>query len=154
MTRARRLLLLTRLLWLATVPLALSLFAAGFLLKLEQERAGAVEARIRHGMALATRDSSFLDLMLIGGFAFLAALLVWRRRDDWFAILVSATMILLPVRLPTEYGLLVQAYPSLTWVVGFVSVLGATSIPLVLTLFPDGRFVPRRSWLYVLAGLI
>lgn len=154
MDRPRLLLLITRLLWLATVPLALGLFVAGLLLKLEQERAGAPDVHIRHGMALATWESTFLDLVLVGGFSLLAALLVWRRRDDWFATLLSATMILLPVRLPTEYAMLVAACPSLNWVVGFVSVVGAASIPLMLSLFPDGHFVPRRSWLYVLAGLV
>lgn len=153
MSRERPLLFLARLLWLTTVPLALGLFVAGVILKLQRQRVGAPEVHIRHGMAIAAWESTFLDVVLIGGFALLAALLVWRRRDDWFTILVSTTMILLPVRLPTEYTLLVATYPSLFGVVGVVSVLGATSIPLILTLFPDGHFVPRRSWLYVLAGL-
>lgn len=154
MNRGRLLLLLVRLLWLVTVPLALGLFIAGLLLKLQQERAGAPDLQIQHGMALATWNSTILDLLLIAGFAFLAALLIWRRRNDWFAVVLSATMILMPVRLPTEYSVLVAANPSLYWVIGMISVVGATSIPLMLALFPDGRFVPRRSWLYVLAGLI
>ena len=153
MRRERLLLLLMRILWLATVPLALGLFAAGLLLKLQQGRAGASETQIQHGLALAVWNSTILDLVLIAGFAVLASLLVWRRRDDWFAVFVSLALILVPVRLPTEYTLLVEAYPSLYWVVGFINVIGATCIPLLLTLFPDGRFVPRRSWIYVLVGL-
>lgn len=153
MNRTRLLLLSMRLLWLATVPLSLGLFAAGLLLKLQQEPIGTAERQIRHGMALATWDSTLLDLLLIAGFALLAGLLVWRRRDDWFAVFVSMALILVPVRLPTEYALLSETYPSLYWIVGFISVLGATCIPLLLSLFPDGHFVPRRSWLYVLAGL-
>ena len=153
MRRERLLLLLMRILWLATVPLALGLFAAGLLLKLQQGRAGASETQIQHGLALAVWNSTILDLVLIAGFAVLASLLVWRRRDDWFAVFVSLALILVPVRLPTEYTLLVEAYPSLYWVVGFINVIGATCIPLLLTLFPDSRFVPRRSWIYVLVGL-
>lgn len=154
MERQRLLLLLARLLWLATVPLALLLFIAGLLLKLQQGQEGAPEMHIRHGMALATWNSTLLDLLLLAGFAVLAGLLIWRRGHDWFAVLLSMAMILVPVRLPTEYTLLVAAYPSLHLIVGLVSVVGAGAIPVMLVLFPDGRFVPRQSWLYVIAGFI
>jgi hypothetical protein len=82
-----------------------------------------------------------------------AAIIAWRRSDDWFASLV--TLWLVSEGTATVTGALTLGYYS-TWqslqlsaqVVNFCARFGFF---LAFSLFPTGRFVPRWSFLLVLA---
>jgi hypothetical protein len=77
-----------------------------------------------------------------------SAVIIWRRPDDWMAVLVA-------------YALLVQGTPLTTTSVSlgdmpwlnpntYVLALLSLSVPTVFSLFPNGRFVPRWTfWLFI-----
>jgi hypothetical protein len=72
-------------------------------------------------------------------------ILVWRKSDDWMALLVSLLLILWGVAFATGFGAL--APTPLVWQIPyiFIGILAEGLTGLVLCLFPNGRFVPR--WL-------
>jgi hypothetical protein len=72
-----------------------------------------------------------------------AALIFWRRSDDWMALLVTLTLLLLPALLTP--GLQSLRGP-LAGVASAVSQLAFPALMLVVALFPSGRFVPRWVW--------
>jgi hypothetical protein len=75
----------------------------------------------------------------------IGAILVWRRSDDWMALLVSLLLILWAVTFATGFDAL--SPPLLIWQSLYASlgILAEGLTGLVLCLFPNGRFVPR--WL-------
>lgn len=93
-----------------------------------------------------------LDLLFVASFAALALLIFLRRGDDWFALLMAATLVLFAVRITPELYNLVLLQPG--WILP-VNVLLAGSRALLilwLCLFPNGRFTPPLSrWLAVTA---
>jgi hypothetical protein len=101
-----------------------------------------------HALALAVAALSCLGMLLVSG---VAAVLVWRRSDDWMALLVALTFVLLPLMLtPVLWGL------TGVWQVLAQGARGAGFLAFVLLvgLFPSGRFVPRWLWLPVVAGAL
>src|SRR5260370_14143299 len=96
-----------------------------------------------HALALAVVALSCLAMLLASG---VAAVLVWRRSDDWMALLVALTLLLMPLEFtPLLWGL------ARVWQGPVQVAQGAGLIaPLLLVgLFPSGRFVPRWLWLPV-----
>lgn len=91
-----------------------------------------------------------------------AALLVFAKRsDDWFAVLVSAELLLLSIGfgLSSDLGLLaLPAWlaPIEGWIRGLLPYLMINGLILLYFLFPDGRFVPRwTGWVaFTLVALI
>jgi len=90
-----------------------------------------------YGLAVAVAIISCLAVVLV---ASVAALLLWRRSDDWMALLVALTLILMPAvftpvmqGLPASFQWLGQLYGTVTFI----------SLYLLIGLFPNGRFVPR-----------
>src|SRR5258706_1158834 len=86
----------------------------------------------------------------------MASLIFWRRADDWMALGVSVSLVLLGTNSVTP-ELQTLASVSSGWGLNFVSVVYTTSAALgmvshvhILVLLPDGRFVPR--WTMVLAA--
>src|SRR5512146_2527777 len=79
------------------------------------------------------------------------AVLVWRKSDDWMALLVAVLLVMTGTVLVTET---VEASPS-PWQVPALLINKLTFVAafLVATLFPDGRFVPRWAWLIVVGDL-
>lgn len=94
-----------------------------------------------------------LDLLFVGSFTALALLIFWRRGDDWFALLMAATLVLFAVRITPELYNLVLLQPG--WILP-VNVLLAGSRALLilwLCLFPNGRFTPPLTrWLALAAA--
>ena len=88
-----------------------------------------------------------------------AAVIVWRRPNDWFALLVALMLILSglgPFYEPLQSSYYTSASPDapaqlLTFLAGVLSQVQAPALIFFLVLFPDGRFVPRWTrWLVVL----
>ena len=74
-----------------------------------------------------------------------AALIFWRRSDDWMAMFVSLFLVTFGV----NFSVQAQAIPATNvqtawyWSLNILIGLGWVSLSLLLYLFPDGRFVPR-----------
>ena len=95
------------------------------------------------------------NLLMPLGFVLCAALLVWRRSDDWMALLVSFALISLGVYLVSGINVEVSALPGWRWVNLVLANLGSYAFALLLYLFPDGRFVPRWTrWLVLGCALV
>jgi uncharacterized membrane protein YkvA (DUF1232 family) len=87
---------------------------------------------------------SCLTLFLAEG---AAAVLLWRRSNDWIALLVALTLILAPMDLTPVLSLL-QARPGILQApAGLLGAASSLAILLLLVLFPSGRFVPRWLWI-------
>jgi hypothetical protein len=101
-----------------------------------------------NALAIATAILSYLSILLV---CMVAAVLLWRRSDDWMALLVALTLVLMPAAftpvmqgLPTSLQGLGQAYGTATFL----------SLSLLIGLFPNGRFVPRWVWAPILVEMI
>lgn len=101
-----------------------------------------------HGLAVAVAILTCLAILLVTG---VAAMLLWRRSDDWMALLVAVTLILMPaVFTPIGHGL----PASLQWLGDVYSLATFLTLFLLAGIFPNGRFVPRWLWLPVLIGVL
>jgi len=90
-----------------------------------------------------------LDLLTVLIFVIIAALIFWRRSEDWMAVLLSLALLTFPTVLSPNLEALKLVRPAWT---GFVSALQGVGVGvalLVFYLFPDGRYYPR--WTRVLA---
>jgi len=90
-----------------------------------------------------------------------AALIYWRKSNDWFALLVSLTLVLVPIGSNlggySEYWHL--AFPSpwnslLSFARDVLALLSMACFLLLFFLFPDGRFVPHWARWIALCSLI
>ncbi|HEY7342031.1 MAG TPA: hypothetical protein VH591_14220 [Ktedonobacterales bacterium] len=99
-------------------------------------------------LAVAAAIISYLSILLVCA---VAAVLLWRRSDDWMALLVALTLILMPaVFTPVMQGL----PASLQWLGHAYGTAAFVSLYLLIGLFPNGRFVPRWVWAPVLLELV
>ena len=73
----------------------------------------------------------------------IGVIIAWRKSDDWIALLVSLTFIILGSTIATDYQQLASMYP-ITQLPGDLLHFLFTTLPfLAVFLFPNGRFVPR-----------
>ena len=73
-------------------------------------------------------------------------LICWRKSDDWMALVAAFGLITFGVAIsPQLYimNVLSEVHSLWRWPITFVDMLGWGSIGLFVSLFPDGRFVPR-----------
>ena len=82
-----------------------------------------------------------------------AALIFWRKSDDWMAWLASFSLVAFGASFPSIPGVLAAVHPA-WWlpvtIVGNEDVLGFPSLIIFFFLFPNGRFVPRWTrWVAV-----
>lgn len=95
-------------------------------------------------LGLAVAVSACLAMLLSGG---VAAVLVWRRSDDWMALLVALTLVLIPLALtPVTWGI-----SGARQILGYLGLIG---LLLLIGVFPSGRFAPRWLWLPVLVAQV
>jgi hypothetical protein len=95
-------------------------------------------------LALAVVGLTCLAVLLVDG---VVAVLIWRRSDDWMALLVALTLVLLPTSFTPGLRGLTGIWQVVAQALSTASFL--TFIALV-GLFPSGRPVPRWVWLPVL----
>jgi hypothetical protein len=73
----------------------------------------------------------------------IGVIIAYRKSDDWMALLVSLTLIILGTTITIDYQQLASIYP-ITQVPGDLLQFLFPALPfLVVFLFPNGRFVPR-----------
>lgn len=112
-----------------------------------------VEALARFGLSL--RFFAWYELawtvapVLV--FGAVAAVIVWHRSDDWMALLVALSLILVACVAPPAMAALVSGDPIWRVPVALVQSLTLVLLFYLLCLFPNGRFVPRAMrWLALL----
>ena len=80
--------------------------------------------------------------------AAVAAILIWRRSDDWMALFLAVTLILMPANFTS---LLMGLPPALRDLGSLASDASLLCWFLLCGIFPSGRFAPRWLWIVVAA---
>lgn len=154
-----RWLIVARVLWLVLFLSALALFIGSFPLHIAYlhvvctnmicagTQSSTEIARDLHGLGLSLDGynlySMVIEIIFATGYFVVAALIFWRKSNDWMALLLAlflVTFVLIFADVPDQ---LAKAYPALWLPVAGIGVFGALAFPLSFYLFPDGRFVPR-----------
>ncbi len=155
-----RRLVLARLVWLTIVLVGLGFFIVAQVEKYRhplQENCQQVEcnpielttddaAQLGSESAARTFAVILVTMTLLWNLTFLAvaALIFWRRSDDWMALLLSLALALLgTVAFSPANSVLPAEYPEWDGLVTFWESMSYVSLLLLLLVFPDGRFVPR-----------
>lgn len=90
-----------------------------------------------------------LEAFLLAGYLLTSLLIFWRRSDDWLALYLTVTLVLITPQLSYSWYYLGQT--AAYWDVIF-RVIVAVAVALTLPnfyLLPNGQFVPRWSFLLV-----
>lgn len=92
-----------------------------------------------------------LEAVLLAAYLLTAMLLFWRRSDDWMALFLSATLVLITPQLSYSWYFLSQNYGLPDLLLNLLVSVGVAFTLLNFYLLPDGRFVPRWTlWLAIL----
>ncbi len=136
-----------RVLWIILTILALGLFAAG----IPQQQRNFTRGYISQAEALGSlgmsaggyaRYQTILDILLVAGYAIIGIIIFWRSADSWLGLWTSLMLITFAVtQTPAAFAL----------DNGYDLARGLTTLSLILLrltfyLFPDGKFVPRWTW--------
>ncbi len=152
---------LARLAWLVVVGLALAVlyemlqvnYWATFGEWSLQQASPAIRTIVRYGAFV--RYVIVLEWLGAGISLAVAFLIAWKRSDDWLALLISATLVLMALMHVSSNTGQWQFPASLAFLndyAAFLVVLFLLGLFLLFFLFPDGRFVPRWApWLLILA---
>ena len=94
-----------------------------------------------------------VTLIQLAGFFAAAAIILWRKHNDWVALLVALALVSLPLGfIDTEIAFLIATHPG--WVAPEIasSLIHGGAIPLFLLffVFPDGRMISRWAAALVL----
>lgn len=95
-----------------------------------------------------------LDIFLVVVYTVLALIIFVRKSDDWFALLMSASLVFFAVRIVPEIYELAKQDARWSRALDVFLILSRTSVPLFLSLFPNGRFVPRWTAYLCLAAAV
>ena len=154
-----RWLLPARAVWVAVFVVAVGLFIAGIPYYYDDVRTICTEAECISDKLLPEDAEALRDLGLsvgfyAGTFTFMvlvlgsvtiavSSLILWRRSNDWMAMLVSLALLLLGTQAPPPVRLLTSVIPEFRIPIQFLGDSSVTTLILLLFIFPDGRFVPR-----------
>ncbi|HEY6284801.1 MAG TPA: hypothetical protein VIX20_04000 [Ktedonobacteraceae bacterium] len=126
---------------------------------IQQLSADAVKTLQHAGLSLGDYIAFYIAVILISTLLCytIAAVLLWRRKDDWMALLVSLMLMSFGpgsisngVRFSQWFGPAVAPHVS-----SLFDVINLTILVLIFFLFPTGRFVPRwtRWFIYIVIGI-
>src|SRR6266699_2470191 len=112
-----------------------------------------------HKLNLSIDFFAVCVVMLEFGFYFVwvvvAFVILWRKSNDWMALLVALFLVVFPATQslgsPGDVG---AAYPFLHLLTSILDDLGWIMLLLFFCLFPDGRFVPRWTARVVLGYVL
>ena len=158
-----RRLVLARVVWVAVVVFSLSIFLLSlpaYFAQLQtvcvsdtcvyaygQLTPGTAYALQNLGISIGAYAASTLALITVSTLVSfgVAALIFWRRSDDWMAMLVSLFLVTFGVNFSAQAQaiLATNGQTAWYWSLNMLIGLGYVSLCLLLYLFPDGRFVPR-----------
>jgi signal transduction histidine kinase len=139
--------------------LALARFVAG--LPPHYRQLAMPDSRLRADLAalgvtadLVAAYTLVTELVFAAGFLAVAAVLVWRRSDDWLALFVALMLVTIGTSLvPTPSameGVVQGLHPALPPLFRLLTSFGWVAVVPLLCLFPDGRFVPPWTRLLTL----
>ncbi|HUF38977.1 MAG TPA: hypothetical protein VMN57_10670 [Anaerolineales bacterium] len=153
-------LILARSLWIVVVALAVGLYVlsipiqfahsqtvcSGATCPWDQLSPTGVEQLQQAGQSLGFYAGylTALNAILALGFSIVAAVIFWRKSDDWMGIFASLTLVLFGITFNSvPITTAENVYPALLFLSKFLNFLGNTCLILFFYLLPDGRFVPR-----------
>ena len=91
-----------------------------------------------------------LDLILIIVHDLIAAVIFWRRTNDWLAMFVAYALVTNGAMIPLSRMYILEDVSLISGLIfAIVAIIALTSSVCLLYLFPDGKFVPR--WTRLLA---
>lgn len=93
------------------------------------------------------------DSCVVLGFFIAATLLFWHKSDEWFPLLVAFLLITFGTGGPIIVTLQ-EVNPAWWPLTGLIDVVSWGLLGFFLSLFPDGRFVPRWSLWYNIAMIV
>jgi hypothetical protein len=109
----------------------------------------------RHpGIGLGTVAAYYIGMPALGIIAglIMAALLFWRRSDDWVALVVGLFLVY-PVNAFATRVLTTNVVGA-SALIQLLSFADGVIVYGVLLIFPDGRFVPRWAWLLLVTSVL
>jgi len=121
----------------------LQMVCAGSVCVLSQPTLAAARTLQTLGLSINTYATCMFILTIIAALAcfVVSGILFWRRSDDWMALLVALTLVMMGTAYITyalQQGHSAWQLPAL-----ILSILTYGGLFLVYSLFPNGRFVPR-----------
>jgi len=126
---------------------------------IQQLSVDAVKALQHAGLSLEDYIAFYITVILISTVLCytLAAVLLWHRRDDWMALLVSLMLMSFgPGSISNGIRFSQWVGPTLaSHLSSLFDVINLTILILIFFLFPSGRFVPRwtRRFVYFVIGI-
>lgn len=140
-------------LWLALALLTLALFFSGVPGRFDQLVSTVDQRSLQELNVPAAAFATYvvgLNVVIVLAHVVTAAVIFWRRADEWMALLVAYVLVANGAILPLSLMAGVQpASPLWRFLVDVVTALGLVSSVILLYLFPNGRFVP--PWTLLLA---
>jgi signal transduction histidine kinase len=151
--------LLVRAGWLSVVVPAIVLFIVALPLRYTQliHPAGVLRVSLEHmGLPLGfyAVGTLLLEILFVGTYCATAALLFWRKSSDWMALLVGFFLVVFGLNFPPPLQLLADRQPIVDLFVNLVAALTYICLDGLFFLFPNGRFVPRWTWLMLVVVTI
>jgi hypothetical protein len=158
-------LFIARLIWLALVLTALVLFIAGTVDKFRQPLSTGCPQMACNPIELTSEDVALVQelglseklftvllptVTLLWNLSFLivAFLIFSRRSNEWMALLLSATLAILgAVAFSPVNDVLLRTRPAWHSLIEWLETTAYVSLLLLFLIFPDGRFVPRWTFL-------
>lgn len=84
----------------------------------------------------------------------IAGLIFWRKSDTWLGYLLSLSLIFFMSASGASVPALTKLYPNLLWVFFFSDLLASALFVLLFYLFPDGRFVPPWTRVFIMLMIV
>jgi len=109
-----------------------------------------VETLRNHGFTIGEYVTINVVLAFVQAFVWftVSGVLFWRKSNDWMALLVSFMMVL--VGTSTTLNTVAGSFSLWQFPSRLIDFLSYLLLILVILLFPDGRFVPRWTWLLII----
>jgi len=165
--------IIARIIWLVLVIPSIGLFVVSLLVTYQQMQTvcvnpitcnanNALSPQLQQSLTTMGFSVSAFAVLVTIFFAINAAiwygvgfLIFWRRSNDWLALLAAFYLVMFNTTNAgnTSSGL-AAAYPILSLPLSFANFLGGISLVLFFLLFPNGRFVPRWTGLFLIVAAI
>jgi len=133
-----------------TVP-AVVLFIAAIPLRYVQltHQVGGLQARLGPlGLSAGVYavSSVLFEILFVATYWGVAAVIFWRKSDDWMALLVALFLVAFGTGFPPTLHLLGDQQPGVGLFVKLLAAVTYICMNGLGYLFPTGRFVPRWTW--------